>query len=105
MQTELLLKSLRACWKQPCNLNKNEEFQMTRLPDRTRSRAILIGTTTYEDAKHLPSLPAVRRSIEDFAAALTSPTSGVLPAGSCKVMLDRQEPFWRELVETIDEAE
>jgi hypothetical protein len=58
-----------------------------RLPDRQRSRVVLIGTSRYEDEK-LPDLPAVGRSIGDLAAALTDPVSGLVPENHCTVLAD-----------------
>ena len=56
-----------------------------RLPNRQRSRAVLIGTGRYADGK-LPDLPVVGRTIADLAAALTDPVYGVVPENHCTVL-------------------
>ena len=61
-----------------------------RLPDRQRSRAVLIGTGRYADRK-LPDLPVVRRTIRDLAAVLTDPVYGVVPKNHCTVLEDRAD--------------
>jgi tRNA A-37 threonylcarbamoyl transferase component Bud32 len=61
-----------------------------RLPDRQRSRAVLIGTGRYADGK-LPDLPVVRRTISDLAAALTDPVYGVVPDNHCTVLEDQAD--------------
>ena len=48
-----------------------------RLPDRQRSRAVLIGTGRYADEK-LPDLAVVGKTIGDLVAALTDPVYGVV---------------------------
>jgi hypothetical protein len=52
------------------------------LPDPQRSRAVLIGTSGYEDGK-LPDLPSVSRNIRDLASSLTDPLHGVVPGNNC----------------------
>jgi WD domain, G-beta repeat/Caspase domain len=61
-----------------------------RLPDRQRSRAVLIGTGRYADDK-LPDLPVVGRTIGDLAAALTDPVYGVVLESHCKVLEDQAD--------------
>ena len=61
-----------------------------RLPDRQRSRAVLIGTGRYADGK-LPDLPVVGRTIRDLAAALTDPVYGVVPKNHCTVLEDQAD--------------
>ena len=61
-----------------------------RLPDRRRSRAVLIGTGRYADGK-LPDLPAVGRTIGDLVAALTDPVYGVIPENHCTVLEDQAD--------------
>jgi len=56
-----------------------------RLPDRQRSYAVFIGSSRYADDK-LPNLPAVRKTVRDFAAALTDPIYGVVPKNHCTVL-------------------
>ncbi|HEV2634863.1 MAG TPA: tetratricopeptide repeat protein [Actinocrinis sp.] len=57
------------------------------LPDGRRSRALLIGTSTYTD-ETLGPLEAVKATVEDLCAALTDPEFGVFPAENCAKLLD-----------------
>ncbi len=61
-----------------------------RLPDRQRSRAVMIGTGRYEDDR-LPDLPVVGRTIGDLAAALTDPVYGVVAESHCTVLEDQAD--------------
>jgi Caspase domain len=63
-----------------------------RLPDRDRSRVVLIGSSAYHDAGHLPPLPAVGTSVRDLAAALTDPEYGIVPPEHCSVIIDARSP-------------
>jgi hypothetical protein len=56
------------------------------LPDPKQSRAILLGTSHYQDP-NLPDLPAVANNLIDLANALTEP-GGLLSASVCTVLLD-----------------
>jgi hypothetical protein len=56
------------------------------LPDPKHSRAILIGTSHYQDP-NLPNLPAVANNLSDLASVLTGP-GGVLPPSVCTVLRD-----------------
>ncbi|WP_431042116.1 caspase, EACC1-associated type [Streptomyces sp. P1-3] len=58
-----------------------------RLPDPERSRAVLIGTSSYTD-EELPDLPVVRRTVADLASALTDWSYGILDVPHCTVLLD-----------------
>jgi caspase domain-containing protein len=58
-----------------------------RLPDPQRSRAVLIGTSTYKD-ENLPDVPQVRANISGLTAILTDPVNGVIPAANCEVIED-----------------
>ncbi|MFI9327092.1 caspase family protein [Kitasatospora sp. NPDC052868] len=53
-----------------------------RLPDPPRSRALLLGSSTYADPD-LPELPAVVNNIADLAAVLTSPWGTGLAREHC----------------------
>jgi hypothetical protein len=55
------------------------------LPDRRRSRAVLIGTSTFD---HLPPLPAVRNNLDDLWAALTDVKHGIIAPENCEVIAD-----------------
>nr|WP_084143502.1 ATP-dependent Clp protease proteolytic subunit [Amycolatopsis taiwanensis] len=57
------------------------------LPDRPRSRAILIGTGSYQDAR-LPDLPSVANNLTDLKAVLTDPDTGVFDAEHCTLVED-----------------
>jgi actin-like ATPase involved in cell morphogenesis len=59
---------------------------MAILPDPHLSRALLIGTSTYE---HLEDLPAVRNNLTGFRDALVDPARGGLGADRCTII---QEP-------------
>ncbi|WP_084216300.1 caspase, EACC1-associated type [Pseudonocardia spinosispora] len=56
------------------------------LPDRPRSRAVLIGTSTYQDHRRLPSLPAVANNLSDLRAALTDRDLGSFDAKYCTLI-------------------
>jgi Caspase domain len=58
--------------------------------NNTRSRAILIGTSKYND-ESLRDLPEVIQSVHDLAALLTDPGQGVVPSPLCEVMLDEAD--------------
>jgi hypothetical protein len=56
---------------------------MTALPDPERSRAVLIGASTY---RHLEDLPAVRYNLAGFRDILIDPAFGGLPADRCTIL-------------------
>src|SRR5690349_13355329 len=56
---------------------------MAALPDPGRSRAVLIGTSTYH---HLGNLPAVHNNLAGFRDVLIDPALGRLPADKCTVL-------------------
>lgn len=58
-----------------------------RLPDRSRSYAVLIGTGTYQ-SDHLPNIAGVAGDLNDLAAALTHPQFGWFPPHHCRVVND-----------------
>lgn len=58
-----------------------------RLPDRRRSRIVLIGASRYSDPA-LPDLPAVARTVTDLRDLLTDPDRGLVPESNCTVLLD-----------------
>jgi hypothetical protein len=55
------------------------------LPDRARSRAILIGTSTYQDQR-LPDLPSVANNLADLQATLTAPRTGAFAPEHCTLI-------------------
>jgi hypothetical protein len=62
---------------------------MTVLPDPGRSRAVLIGASTYS---HLEDLPAVRNNLSGFRDVLVAPELGGLPADNCTVIAEPASP-------------
>jgi Caspase domain len=62
---------------------------MAVLPDPGRSRAVLIGASTYS---HLEDLPAVRNNLSGFRDALVAPALGGLPADNCTVVAEPATP-------------
>ncbi|MBC9715630.1 caspase family protein [Streptomyces sp. TRM66268-LWL] len=58
---------------------------MAALPDPDRSRAVLIGTSSY---RHLPQLPAVETNLVDLAAEFCDPTVWGLPVEHCTIVAD-----------------
>jgi uncharacterized protein YjbI with pentapeptide repeats len=62
---------------------------MTVLPDPGRSRAVLIGASTY---RHLEDLPAVRNNLSGFRDVLIAPALGGLPADNCTVVAEPARP-------------
>jgi hypothetical protein len=63
------------------------------LPDRGRSRAVLIGASAFE---HLTPLPAVRNNLADLRAALTHPDHGIIAPENCEIVDGPSSP--RELM-------
>ena len=61
-----------------------------RLPDPRRSRAVLIGTSSYDSADLKPLL-AVRNNLEVLNELLTSDNAGFLPS-RCTVVQDSSDP-------------
>jgi hypothetical protein len=62
---------------------------MSVLPDPGRSRAVLIGASTY---RHLEDLPAVRNNLAGFRDVLVAPALGGLPADHCTVVAEPATP-------------
>jgi Caspase domain len=59
------------------------------LPDRGRSRAVLVGSGRFE---HLPALPAVHNNLRDLRAALTDPHNGIFSPDNCEIVDDPKSP-------------
>ncbi|MEU0502026.1 caspase family protein [Nocardia sp. NPDC005998] len=62
-----------------------------RLPDGLRSRAVLIGTSSYRDVA-LPSLPAVAHNVSDLFDILTGDRGLELPVKNCEAIIDKTDP-------------
>jgi hypothetical protein len=62
---------------------------MAVLPDPSRSRAVLIGASTYS---HLEDLPAVRNNLSGFYDVLVAPVLGGLPADNCMIVAEPAKP-------------
>jgi len=56
------------------------------LPDGANSRAVLIGTATYE---HFPDVPAIRNNLRDLQSSLVRHTG--LPLEHCRTVLDPRD--------------
>lgn len=77
---------------------------MPSLPDPRRSRAVLIGISTYT---YLDNLPAVRNNVTELRAVLTDPALGGLPADKCRILNDPPSPvdLYRALRKDAEAAE
>jgi len=77
---------------------------MPTLPDPGRSRAVLIGASTYT---YLEPLPAVRNNLTGLHAVLTDPALGWLPAGKCSIVSEPRTPvdLYRALRKDAEAAE
>lgn len=64
-----------------------------RLPDPTRSRAILIGVSNYRD-KRLPDQLQVRSNVFDLHGALTDPDYGIISPDHCSTFLNPTDPAY-----------
>lgn len=60
------------------------------VPDPQRSRAVLIGSSTYDD-EDLPDLPVITKTVEDLATALTDPEYGLVPKDHCATLVDEAD--------------
>jgi hypothetical protein len=56
---------------------------VSRFPDPTTSRAVLIGFSRYDDERALPKIPAVQANLTDLKAALVGAPTGTLDAQHC----------------------
>ncbi|MFJ7157258.1 caspase domain-containing protein [Streptomyces sp. NPDC101118] len=77
---------------------------MSRLPDRSLSRAYLFGAASYAH-EELPDLPAVANNVRDLGALLTGPSGGFAPE-HCTAHLDPSGTVdvFNELSRHADEA-
>ncbi|MFI6217053.1 tetratricopeptide repeat protein [Nocardia brasiliensis] len=66
---------------------------MTRLPDRSRSRAVLIGVGRYRNHGALPDIPAVWANLTDLERVLTDPETGTFDRAECAVVADPDSPL------------
>ncbi|GAA3998581.1 hypothetical protein GCM10022247_18480 [Allokutzneria multivorans] len=76
------------------------------LPNPALSRAILIGTSDFQQDKLNP-LPAVRNNLTDLARALTDADTGILPSEHCNIVDSPDSPasFMTRLRRTAEQAE
>ncbi|MFI8997332.1 glycine betaine ABC transporter substrate-binding protein [Streptomyces sp. NPDC053542] len=72
---------------------------MALLPDASRSRAVLIGTSRYT---HLADLPAVANNLTTLAAVLRGPASWQLAEEHCTVIADPGD--WTEVLHAVRQA-
>ncbi|XUL86168.1 caspase, EACC1-associated type [Streptomyces galilaeus] len=70
---------------------------MSDAADPLRSKALLIGVSSYEE---LPPLPAVANNLTDLAAALRDPAKWGLPADRCVELPDPRDPI--DVIEALD---
>jgi hypothetical protein len=77
-----------------------------RLPDPSRSRVVLIGTSIYDDPS-LGSLLQVRNNIDELRVVLTHPEFGGLAPTNVRVMQDPRKPVpvCRAMYEAAAQAE
>ncbi|MFI9815897.1 caspase family protein [Saccharothrix variisporea] len=77
-----------------------------RLPDPARSRAVLVGTSSYTHPA-FDDLPGVAHNLQDLAALLTSPLGANLAREHCAVVLDPpdQGGLGERILESVREAE
>lgn len=61
-----------------------------RLPDRERSRVVLMGTSHYTDGR-LTQLSAVRQNLRDLATVLTDPVHGIVSPEHCLTVEDEAD--------------
>lgn len=71
------------------------------LPDPVASAALLVGSSSYRDAR-LGALPGVANNTADLCALLTDHASWGLPAERSRVLLDCLNPS--ELIESLDQS-
>ncbi|MFE7357232.1 hypothetical protein ACFU8Q_29805 [Streptomyces sp. NPDC057543] len=64
---------------------------MSRLPDRARSRAVLIGVSHFPESPELADLPAVRENVAGLWRRLTDDAAGVRQNWQ-KAVLDKTRP-------------
>src|ERR1700753_2045847 len=74
---------------------------MADIPDYSRSRAFLIGTSTYHDSGY-PPLPAVANSLRGMRDVLTDPRLGGWPADRVTVLADPTD--MRQLLRNLRRA-
>jgi hypothetical protein len=76
------------------------------MPDGERSRAVLIGTSDFQNPD-LPSLPAVDDNLHALFRALTDPGTGILPGRNCQIVQSPDSPdsLMRRLRRSANEAE
>ncbi|MCE6998389.1 caspase family protein [Saccharothrix sp. S26] len=77
-----------------------------RLPDAARSRAVLVGTSSYTHPA-FDDLPGVANNLHDLAALLTSPLGAGLAREHCQVVLDPPDQglLGERILDAVREAE
>jgi hypothetical protein len=75
--------------------------------DPARSRALLIGVSSYRGAGDLEDLPAVRAGVRELERLLLDPEHGGLQPSACRVLIDPASPdeVDRELARCARDAE
>jgi Caspase domain len=72
------------------------------LPDPQRSRAVLIGTSEYDDHESLPQLEAVTANLADLQSLFSAADLWGLPPENCTVLLNCVNP--REVLDAVHDA-
>ena len=72
------------------------------LPDPQRSRAVLIGTSEYDDHESLPRLEAVTANLTDLQSLFSATDLWGLPPENCTVLLNCGNP--REILDAVHDA-
>ncbi len=80
---------------------------MAVLPDTSRSRAVLIGTSDFRQTDQFPPLPAVRNNLVDLVSVLTAADTGILGWEQCVVIdtPDSVSSFMERLRKEVHRAE
>lgn len=75
---------------------------MTRLPDRSQSRAVLVGVGRYQYRDALPDIPAVWANLVDLEQILADPETGTFDRTACRVVSDPDSP--QDIAEVLSAA-
>src|SRR5438067_569987 len=71
-------------------------------PDPQRSKAVLIGTSDYDETSGLDHLPGVHNNLVALEHALTNPSTGVFAPEHCTV--DNNPDTSRSLISRLQRA-